>query len=276
MIGFGSSPSRQARAVVTGAGSGIGQAFAVELAARGGQVVCADLDPARAQRTVDVITDDGGKALAVRCDVAVGEQVAELARQAGAWFGNLPSLVVNNAGIGAGGSTVEDTPLAEWQRVIDINLWGVVHGCRVFTPLLREAGEGGVINVASAAGFASAPSMGAYNVSKAGVVALSETLAAELAGSGVRVSVLCPTFVRTDILNAGHITQGSAALGESLMRWTGVPPRRIARGCLDAHDRGQLYVVPQLDAKAVWAAKRLAPGIYNRAAGLLGRLGPDR
>ncbi|HZZ48896.1 MAG TPA: SDR family NAD(P)-dependent oxidoreductase [Pseudonocardia sp.] len=275
MIGFGGSTSRNARAVVTGAGSGIGQAFAVELAARGGQVVCADLDVATAQETVDAITDEGGKALAVHCDVAVEEQVRELAGQSHAWFGNLPSLLVNNAGVGAGGQTIEDTSLAEWQRVLDINLWGVIHGCRVFTPLLREGG-GGIINVASAAGFASAPSMGAYNVSKAGVVALSETLAAELAGAGVRVSVLCPTFVKTDILNSEHITEGSVALAETLMRWTGVSPRRVVRTCLDAHDRGHLYVVPQLDAKAVWGAKRLAPGLYNRAAGLLGRFAPDR
>jgi NAD(P)-dependent dehydrogenase (short-subunit alcohol dehydrogenase family) len=275
MIGFGGSTSRNARAVVTGAGSGIGQAFAVELAARGGQVVCADLDLARAQETVDVITDDGGKALAVHCDVAAHEQVQELAEQSRAWFGNLPSLVVNNAGVGAGGKGVEDTSLDEWRRVIDINLWGVVHGCRVFTPMLRDGG-GGIINVASAAGFASAPSMGAYNVSKAGVVALSETLAAELAGTGVTVSVLCPTFVKTDILNSAHITEGSVALAENLMRWTGMSPRRVVRTCLDAHDRGRLYVVPQLDAKAVWGVKRLAPGLYNRATGLLGRFAPDR
>lgn len=275
MIGFGSSNSRNARAVVTGAGSGIGQAFAATLASRGGQVVCADLDVAKAQETVDAITDDGGKALAVQCDVAAPEQVQELAEQARAWFGNLPSLVVNNAGIGAGGRGVEDTSLAEWQRVIDINLWGVIHGCRVFTPLLREGG-GGIINVASAAGFASAPSMAAYNVSKAGVVALSETLAAELAGTGVRVSVLCPTFVKTDILNSQHITESSTAMAENLMRWIGMSPQRVVRICLDAHDRGSLYVVPQLDAKAVWGAKRLAPGLYNRATGLLGRFAPDR
>ncbi len=266
--------TRDSRAIVTGAGSGIGAAFAVELAARGGSVVCSDLRPEAAQLTVDAITDAGGKAVAVRCDVTSLADVEALSHEARGWFGAPPDLVINNAGIGAGGTPVGETPIADWHRTLDVNLYGVIHGCHVFVPQLREAGRAGVINVASAASFAAAPTMAPYNVSKAGVLALSETLAAELAGSGVHVSVLCPTFVKTNILDSEQITAGSNALAQRLMSLTGMSARRVARVTLDAHDRGRLHVLPQLDAKAIWRGKRLAPAVYTRGAGLLGRVTP--
>lgn len=266
--------SRSARAVVTGAGSGIGQAFAVELAARGGSVVCSDVDEQAAQRTVDAITDQGGEARALRCDVSLLEDVQNLALEAQGWFGNVPTLVVNNAGVGAGGALIGDTPLPDWESTIGINLWGVIHGCHVFTPTLREAGYGGIINVASAASFGAAPRMAAYNVSKAGVLALSETLSAELSGTGVHVSVLCPTFVKTNILNSDRITGRAPELASTLMRLTGLSAARVARTTLNTHDRGGLYVMPQVDAKVAWAIKRHAPRAYTRGVGLLERFGP--
>lgn len=265
--------SRGARAVVTGAGSGIGRAFAVELARRGGRVVCADVDPGTAKETVVAIESGGGEAIAVRCDVAVEDDVHELASAAAEWFGRTPSLVVNNAGIGAGGRPVGEAPLADWRRTLDVNLWGVIHGCHVFTPALRETG-GGIINVASAAGFAAAPRMAAYNVSKAGVVSLSETLAAELSGTGVGVTVLCPTFVRTNIFDGDLIAPASAGAARRIAGVAGFSPRRVVRMTLDAHDRGRLYVVPQPDAQLLWRTKRLLPAPYTRVAGLLGRFAP--
>jgi NAD(P)-dependent dehydrogenase (short-subunit alcohol dehydrogenase family) len=271
----GTRRSQDSRAVVTGAGSGIGAAFATELARRGGRVVCSDIDPDAAQRTVDRIAEDGGKALAVRCDVSSLADVQALADEAGSWFSAPPTMVVNNAGIGAGGTRVGETPMAEWQQVLSINLSGVIHGCHVFVPILRAGSSGGIINVASAASFASAPTMGPYNVSKAGVVALSETLAAELSGTDVHISVLCPTFVKTNILQTEHITARSNELAERMMRLTGMSPSRVARTCLDAHDRGRLYVLPQLDAKALWRTKRMNPGAFTRATGLLGRITPS-
>jgi len=267
--------SAHSRAVVTGAGSGIGRAFARELAKRGGKVVCADLDETTAKETVVLIEQDGGEALAVPCDVAVERQVRQLSLTAEAWLGRVPDLVVNNAGIGAGGLPVGDAPLADWQRTLGVNLWGVIHGCHVFVPQLREHGRGGIINVASAAGFTAAPRMAAYNVSKAGVVSLSETLAAELAGTGVAVTVLCPTFVRTNIFGGELIDQASAQLARRIAGFAGFSPERVARMTLDAHDRGRLYVMPQLDAKALWRLKRLAPAPYARAAGLIGRFAPE-
>lgn len=268
--------SNQASAVVTGAGSGIGRAFAVELAARGGRVVCADINLATAQDTVDLIDAAGGQALAVRCDVSLLADVEALAVVAEDWLQGQVDLVINNAGVGAGGQLIGETAMADWQWALGINLWGVVHGCHVFAPKLRALGHGGIINVCSTASFAAAPKMGPYNVSKAAALALSETLAAEMAGTGVAVTALCPTWVKTNIASSGRISASSSRLAEKLMARFGFAPERVAKIALDALDRGRLYVLPQLDARMVWRSKRLAPALYASGAGLINRLAGDR
>ena len=271
---FGSSKKRShdAAAVITGAGSGIGAAFAVELAKRGGRVVCSDIDENAARTTADTITDDGGEALAIRCDVSQLDDVTALAKEAQSWFDGPPTVVINNAGVGAGGLPIGEMSVDDWQWVLDINLWGPIHGCHVFAPILREAGYGGIINVASAAAFGAAPGMAAYNVSKAGTLSLSETLAAELSGTGVNVTVLCPTFVKTNIVDSGRISERSTQLADRLMRWTGFSPERVARTCLDTLDRGGLYCMPQPDARIGWSIKRFTPTVYTRAVGLTTRV----
>jgi NAD(P)-dependent dehydrogenase (short-subunit alcohol dehydrogenase family) len=271
---FGSSPKRShgAAAVITGAGSGIGAAFAVELARRGGRIVCSDVDEGSSRATADAIVAAGGQAISVRCDVSELDDVRHLAEAAQSWFGGPPSLVVNNAGVGAGGAVIGEVEMSDWNWVLGINLWGPIHGCQVFTPILREAGRpGGIVNVASAAAFGAAPGMAAYNVSKAGVLSLSETLAAELSGTGINVTVLCPTFVKTNIVKAGRISAQSTQLADKLMRWTGFSPERVARACLDTNDRGGLYCMPQPDARIGWGIKRLTPTVYTRAVGLTNR-----
>lgn len=275
---LGRSPKRshRASAVVTGAGSGIGAAFAIELGRRGSAVVCSDIDDDAAQRTAEAITAAGGRALAVHCDVASIDDVSALAETARTWFGHPPTLVINNAGVGTGGEPIGAMSLDDWNWTLGINLWGPIHGCHVFTPMLRAAQTDqprGIINVASAASFGAAPEMAAYNVSKAGVLSLSETLAAELSGTGIGVTVLCPTFVKTNIVDSGRSTAQSADAANRLMRWTGISAARVARDCLDTHDRGGLYCMPQLDAKIGWNIKRLAPETFTRTIGLAFRAG---
>jgi NAD(P)-dependent dehydrogenase (short-subunit alcohol dehydrogenase family) len=274
MMGFTKPVSRGARAVVTGAGSGIGRSFAVELASRGCSIVCSDINEASAKETVMLVERSGGSGLAVHCDVSSSEDVAALRDQAIDWFGSAPTMLINNAGIGAGGHTVGQSSLEQWERTLRINLWGAVYGCHHFLPIMKQAGEGGIINVASAAGFAAGPRMAAYNVSKAGVMSLSETLAAELAGSGVRVTVLCPTFVKTNIYFGELIEASAAHAAAQLAKYVGMSPEKVAVMTLDAHDKGRLYVVPQLDARAIWLAKRLIPTTHARVGGLLSRLAP--
>ena len=264
-------PSHRASAVVTGAGSGIGRAFAREIAARGGRVICSDLRLDTAEETAAMIRGDGGDAIALQCDVTRLEAVETLAQEAEQAFEGPVDLVINNAGVGAGGRLVGEIAIDDWQWVLNVNLWGVIHGCHVFAPRLRALGRGGLINVCSTASFAAAPRMGPYNVSKAAVLALSETLASEMTGTGVAVTALCPTFVQTNIAKAGRITEGSSVLAEKLMRWTGVSADSVARTSLNALDRGQLYVMPQVDAKLIWRLKRLAPVGYGKGLGWINR-----
>jgi len=272
MFGRNDKTSHNAFAVVTGAGSGIGRAFSEELARRGGAVVCADINLDTAQETVDRITRAGGRAWAVQCDVSVQAQVEALAEQADALLPEPVNLVINNAGVGVGGKPIGEISLDDWHWTMGINLWGVIHGCHVFAPRLKAQGHGGIINVASSASFAAGPLMGPYNVTKAGVLALSETLAAETSGTGVNVTVLCPTVVNTNIFTAGRIDAGVTPLMNKIVELTGVSAEGVALTTLKALDRGQLYVLPQLDARMIWRAKRYLPATYTRGAGLLSRL----
>ncbi|CPS07748.1 short-chain dehydrogenase/reductase SDR [Mycobacteroides abscessus] len=235
-------------------------------------MVCADIDPVRAKETVGLVVQAGGDGLDIVCDVSDEEQVRELAHSAEEWFGESPSLVINNAGIGVGGNVIGATAKRDWETTLSINLWGVIYGCEIFVPRLRARGSGGIINVASAASFGAAPRMAAYNVSKAGVLSLSETLAAELSGTGVAVTVLCPTFVKTNIVDNPGIEESAAKLATNLMKWTGVSAESVARKTLDANDRGQLHVLPQVDAKILWLFKRAVPATYTRALGLVERI----
>lgn len=264
---FSKAVSKNASAVVTGAGSGIGQAFAVEIARRGGHVVCADIHLGRARATAKQI---GKQAHAVAVDVSDADAVAVLADKAEHWLGTTPDLVINNAGV-AGGDRVGAMSLEDWHWVVNVNLWGAIHGCHVFAPRLVAAGRGAILNVASSAAFVAAPGMAAYNVSKAGVLSLSETLAAELSGSGVRVAALCPTMVKTNLTQEARAPDAMRALADRLMA-RGVTPEFIAKYSLDALDRDEFYILPQADARAMWRMKRHFPLTYTRLAGGIGRL----
>lgn len=272
MFGNGKKLSTRASAVVTGAGSGIGRAFAEELARRGGAVLCSDINLVSAQETADRIEAAGGRAWAVKCDVSVRSDMEALAEQADALLPEPVNLVINNAGVGVGGKNIGEISLEDWEWTMGINLWGVIHGCHVFAPRLKAQGRGGIINVASSASFAAAPLMGPYNVTKAGVLALSETLAAETAGTGVNVTVLCPTVVNTNIFTSGRIHGGIPPVLNRLIELTGVSAESVASTTLKALDRGQLHVLPQFDARMIWRAKRYLPATYTRGAGLLSRL----
>jgi NAD(P)-dependent dehydrogenase (short-subunit alcohol dehydrogenase family) len=254
-------------AVVTGAGSGLGRAFCEELGARGARVVVSDVDEAAAADTAERVRRAGGDAHVVRCDVADPAQVAALADAARAWTGDV-ELVINNAGVAVAGR-LEQIPLADWEWIMGINLWGVIHGCRAFVPAMRARKRGWIINVASAAGLLATPKMAPYNVTKAGVVALSETLHAELAGDGIHVSVLCPTFFQTNIARGsrGQVDQKMRNLMEKLMARSRVQAPDVARAALAGVAKNQLYVVPMADGRAMWRLKRLAPERFYQLIG---------
>jgi len=245
------------RAVVTGAGSGLGRAFCLELARnRRARVLCADIDEAAAKRTAAEI---GG--VATRCDVARIEEVEALADTAQRELGGV-DLVINNAGVAVGGR-VGEVALDDWRWIMGVNLWGVIHGCHVFAPQLRAQGSGHILNVASAAGLLAPPGMAPYNVTKAAVVALSETLRGELRDAGVGVTVLCPTFFRTNIAASSRAVDGKQrAFVEKLMARSKVQADDVARLSLDAAAHDELYALPHADGRWMWRLKRWAPSSY--------------
>jgi len=251
------------RAVVTGAGSGLGRAFCLELAQRKARILAADIDLASAEETARLVRAAGGEAVTRRCDVSVAEEVEALAAAVDEAYGGA-DLVINNAGVGVGGP-IGKVPLSDWRWILGVNLWGVVHGCHVFVPRFKERGSGHVLNVASAAGLLAAPDMGPYNVTKSGVVALSETLAAELDGTGVGVTVLCPTFFKTNIARSGrtHAERGSPDDLEKLMDRAKVQAPDVARFALESADAGRLYALPHGDGRWMWRMKRLMPETFQ-------------
>jgi NAD(P)-dependent dehydrogenase (short-subunit alcohol dehydrogenase family) len=194
---------REKVAVVTGAANGIGRALCERFAAEGMKLVLADLDEAALARAESELRARGATAIAVRTDVARASDVQTLADRTLAAYGAV-HVVCNNAGVSLCGLTWEHPP-ADWEWLLGVNLWGPIHGCRVFVPiLLAQNEEAHIVNTASMCGLITIPFASVYNVSKQGVVALSETLAHDLAlvGAKVKVSVLCPGFVATGIMDA--------------------------------------------------------------------------
>ena len=187
-------------AVVTGAASGIGLALAGRFAAEGMKVVMADIEGPILEREAEAMRATGAEVLAVPTDSSLAADVEALAAATLDRFGAV-HLVCNNAGVGSRGLPIWELPVRDFEWVLGVNLWGVIHGLRTFVPLLRLEDEAHIVNTASVSGLFHLPRMGPYNASKAAVVALSETLKFELdaEGSHVGVSVLCPSWVRTNI-----------------------------------------------------------------------------
>ena len=262
-------PTQKAYAVVTGAGSGIGRSFALELAKRGGTVVCADINLNAATDTVQLIqSETAGMAFAVQCDVGVKEQVQQLAEEAEKLMGHSVTLIINNAGVGLGGK-FDEVSLDDWQWCMHVNLWGVIHGCHYFVPKFKKQGYGAIINVATAAGYTAAPEMTAYNVTKSSVLALSETLSAELRSANIRVNVLCPTLVPTNIMKNGRLPSRYSGLADQLlMNHAFVTSDQVAIKTLNNLDAGKLYTIPQPDAKLFWLMKRASPSLYAKMLGI--------
>lgn len=188
-------------AVITGAASGIGFELAKQFGAQGMNLVLADVEEAVLNEAAATLAASGYEVLPFVLDVRNHDEIVALEAAAKDRFGNV-HILCNNAGVGAGGPVADPTNLEAWRWTIDIDLWGVIYGCKVFLPAMIEHGEPcHIVNTASMAGLASAPFMGPYNIAKYGVVALSETLSKEMqiTQSNVNVSVLCPAFVSTGI-----------------------------------------------------------------------------
>jgi len=247
-------PRRPGHAIVTGAASGLGRAIAARLAADGWQVAQLDLagpnwpPPDRESSPLAIPFD-------VRDPAAWADLRARLRRE---W----PSLdlLINAAGVGAAGE-VGTLPAEQWRRVLDTNLLGTALGCETFLPWLREQPRRThVVNVASIAAALAIPAMSAYSASKAGVVALSEAIAAECPRGRPGVTVVCPGFFRSGLLDTWHFTSHTAAReARRRMEGTRWTSDRVARRVLRAIHRNRRYVVVGPQARWLWRLKRLAP-----------------
>lgn len=256
------------RAFITGAASGLGRAMALELAGGGWQLGLLDL-------SADGLAEAGVELRAAGATIAsyagdvtdeafVRAAVADFVQHAGGL-----DVMINNAGVAVAGP-LEGTPAADWRWIVDINLLGVAWGCRAAVPHLRAAGSGLVLNVASSAGFASAPQMSAYNATKAAVIALSETLAAELDGTAVQASVAMPGFFSTHLLDSMRAPAEQRAMARRLMQGSGQDAAGAARAILGAAADGALHIVWPGRYRLAWRLKRLFPAWFVRRVARLG------
>lgn len=250
-------------AVVTGAASGIGRALAEKSVQEGMKVILADIEESALKQAEEELKAAGADVLAVRTDVSQAAEVEALARQAFTTYGAV-HLLFNNAGVGTRTMITWESSLADWQWVLGVNLWGVIHGIHFFVPRMLEQGdEGHIVNTASAAGLISGSGPSVYKVSKHGIVALSEALACELARRGTKLnaSVLCPEWVHTRFAEAERnrpsalqnvseqTPQSTPAEMEAIVEImrqameTQIPPSQVAESVFDAIRQEKFYIL---------------------------------
>ncbi|WP_073496669.1 SDR family oxidoreductase [Actinacidiphila paucisporea] len=259
--------------LVTGAASGIGRATALAFAEAGARIVAVDRDGEGAADTAELARRIGATAASPETvDVSDGAAMEALAARTLDSHG-VPDVVVNNAGIGLAGSFLDTTP-EDWKQVLDVNLWGVIHGCRLYGRQLVERGEGGhIINTASAAAFLPSRALPAYSTSKAAVLMLSECLRAELAPHGIGVSAICPGLVNTPITagarHAGVSDEEQARRRERsarLYQLRNYPPEKVARAVVRAVMRDTAVVPVTAEARGARLLSRLSPGVLRAFA----------
>lgn len=246
------------RAFVTGAASGLGLEICKLMAQDGWTIGMADINEVPLTEATSTIKKLGGTPLPYPLDVANKTAYTQVANQFLATTGGI-DVVVNNAGVGDYGR-VDTYGLDNWEWLMGINLMGVIYGCALFVPTLRKQGHGAVLNVASAAAFSSLPRMAAYNVSKAGVRSLSESLDGEVRPYGITVSVLMPTFFKTHIMQHGR-NRVEDPVSRYVFGSTKLLPNKVARIYLDRAAKGKFTTVLPFDAKLMYWIRRLSPNL---------------
>jgi NAD(P)-dependent dehydrogenase (short-subunit alcohol dehydrogenase family) len=243
------------RVFVTGGASGLGRAIVERFVRSGARVCIGDIDEAGGNELAARL---GGGAFFMRCDVTKDEDFERVKDELGARWGGV-DVVVNNAGVAQAGP-IDAVPMDDWKWIVDINLLGVVRGCRTFTPVFKKQRSGHLVNVASMAGLLDVPFMSSYNATKAAVVSLSETLQNELEEEGVRVSVVCPSFFKTNIAASMRATDpGLRSATERFLSRSPLTADDVANDVFEAVEHGRFYVLSHKDGRAAWMMKRLLP-----------------
>ncbi len=259
--------------VITGAGSGVGRSLAVGYARRGFKVGIVDINDAGAQETFKLVEQAGGQGDVFHTDVTDPKAVKGMAEHFfSTWNGEGVGLLVNNAGIAVAGA-VGDVPLEDWKAVIDVNFWGMVYGCHEFIPRMKAQGGGHILNIASAAGILSLANMAPYNVGKAAIISLSETLKVELAPDNIGVTVACPMFFNTNLLTDMKSTTPWIGEIAAISFKNGLSSDIVAERLIKAVEKGKLYEIPMLGGKLFWLNKRLLPGLFYSLPAILHKHG---
>jgi NAD(P)-dependent dehydrogenase (short-subunit alcohol dehydrogenase family) len=256
--------------LVTGAGAGIGQQTALAFARKGAQVIAADIDLDAAERTADLAAEATAPAYAIEIDVADAEAMEKFASTVATEHG-VPDIVINNAGVGLAGPFLQTT-LDDWERVIGVNLWGVIHGSRLFAQQMAERGQGGhIVNVASMAAFTPHRGISAYATTKAAVLMLTECMRAELADHGIKVSGICPGLINTDIIKSTRFVgprdpEKTRAKTEKLYQLRHFTPERVANEIVFAVQSNRAVLPITLEAKLMQTLSRVSPSTMRLLA----------
>ena len=271
----------QKRILITGATTGLGEALAHALAGRGWQVAVSAREKEEVERTVAAVNQRGGKGLGLILDVCDKSHWAAARDTLNREWGGI-DILVNNAGIADANPIVKMSD-ADWDRMLAINLRGMIDGCRTFVPDFIKQNSGYILNVSSVAGLLALPEMSNYNVSKAGVIALSETLHAELCGANIGVTVLCPSGFRSSLADNAAKEGRDLAQSGPVARLVkkdidegSFTSESVAAHALKDIEKGRLYSLPMPLYRFAWFIKRLAPNTFYKIIGWMysKKLGP--
>jgi len=241
------------RVFITGGGSGLGQALAKQLAAKGAKVCIADRDDIAGQATAD---DIGGVFL--QCDVRKADDLNSAADWIKTKWGGI-DLVINNAGVAQMGP-IDKVSIADWQWIIDINVMGIVRTTQAFNPVFRNQGGGTYLNIASMSAFLYLPNAAAYNATKSAVLALSETMMLELEPDGIKTHVACPSFFRTDLAKNMRASDAeSERVTKRLVERSRLGADDIAAAILTGLEKGEKHILPHPKSRQAWRMKRWLP-----------------
>ena len=246
------------RIFITGGASGLGRAIAERWAREGWRVCIGDINDERGAETVAAINELGGEGRYERVDVTQEAQIQSVADKLVAEWGGV-DIVVNNAGIATGGR-IENHKVEDWLAVLDINVVGLARGCKVFTPIFKAQGHGYFLNTSSMAGLIHPPAMASYNASKAGAVALSETLAIELSQDNIGVSVICPSFFKTNLEESLRTDdQEIRVMMSKLFKYAKLTADDVAEACFVAVKKKRFHVIPLYQDRLIFSLKRVLP-----------------
>lgn len=253
----------QKRVAITGAGSGLGRQLALDFAKLGWRIALCDINEEKCDETMSIIKGLGASGFSMKCDVSKWKEVCFFAKKTVDEFGGI-DIMINNAGVIVAGY-VEDVSIEDWHWILSINLMGVVHGCKAFIPILKRNKKGHIINIASSAGFVNLPEMAQYNVAKAGVISLSETLKTELSPYNINVTCVCPTFFKTNLMDSAKWgCERQRELACKFFDKSLCTVEDVSNDIIKGIEKNKMYIITQIDGKFAWYLKKFSPSFFYK------------